>query len=95
MTKSRGATSSNSTKEEQLQRYKAFLSIFQMLRMKAEDGTIEESHFRKLVNVECSKPSSSSRLSKPFSDDELDQHLEKLYEDGKVMRSSGTLYIID
>jgi hypothetical protein len=57
--------------------------------MKAEDGTIEESHFRQLVNER------STAGTCTFSDDEINTHLDKLCDDGKVMRSSGTLYIID
>jgi hypothetical protein len=55
--------------------------------MKTEEGTIEESQLRKLVNERSTTGS--------FSDDEINTHLEKLCDDGKVMRSSGTLYIIE
>jgi len=68
-------------------RYREFLTVFRDLRMKAEEGTIEESLFRKLVNERSTTGA--------FSDGEINTHLEKLCDDGKVMRSSGTLYIID
>jgi hypothetical protein len=54
--------------------------------MKIDDGTIEETEFRKLVNQQASKS---------FSVDEVDAHVEKLCEEGKVMKSDGTIYIID
>jgi hypothetical protein len=67
-------------------RNEQFLSIFRSLRLKIDDGTIEETEFRKLVNQQASKS---------FSVDEVDAHVEKLCEEGKIMKSDGTIYIID
>jgi hypothetical protein len=57
--------------------------------MKIDDGTIEETEFRKLVNEQ------TTSSKQPFSKDEVDAHIEALCEEGKMMKSDGTLYIID
>jgi hypothetical protein len=57
--------------------------------MKIDDGTIEETEFRKLVNEQ------TTNSKQPFSIDEVDAHIEALCEEGKMMKSDGTLYIID
>ena len=51
-----------------------------------EDGTMEEAAFRSLVE---------KKAKSPFSVKEVDDHLEFLYEEGKLMKSDGILYIID
>lgn len=71
-------------------RYEQFLSVFRTLRRKIDDGTIEETEFRKLVVNQQQDP---SKL--PFSAEEVDSHVEKLCQEGKVMKSDGALYLID
>lgn len=47
---------------------------------------MEESAFRTLI---------SQKAVKPFSAKELDDNLEHLYQQGKLMQSEGVLYMID
>jgi len=54
--------------------------------MKFDEGLVEELEFRELVN---------QRATQKFSADEIDIHVQKLCDDGKVMKSDGTIYIID
>lgn len=47
---------------------------------------MDETAFRALID---------QRAAKPFSLKELDDNLEYLYQEGKLMKSDGILYIID
>jgi len=69
-------------------RRQEFLDLFRTLRRKFddEDGTMEETAFRALMD---------QRASKAFTMKEMDDNLEQLYQDGKLMKSDGILYIID
>lgn len=73
-------------------RFEQFLSIFQVIRLRIDDGVIEEIEFEKLVNAQAE---ASADITKSYSKQELDSHLETLSGQGKVMKSEGTIYIID
>jgi hypothetical protein len=62
--------------------------LFRTLRPRFddEDGTMEEAAFRMLVD---------RNASKTFALKEVDDNLEFLYQEGKLMKSDGILYIID
>lgn len=69
-------------------RREEFLDLFRTLRPRFDDddGTMEEAAFRILVD---------RRASKPFTLKEVDDNLDFLYQEGKLMKSDGILYIID
>jgi len=69
-------------------RREEFLNLFHTYRriFDDEDGTMEESAFRTLI---------SQKAVKPFTEAELNANLEFLYQDGKLMKSDGVLYIVD
>jgi hypothetical protein len=73
-------------------RFEQFLSIFRAIRQRIDDGTIEETEFEKLVNAQAE---TSASTTKPYSKEEVEAHLETLSGQGKVMKSEGTIYIID
>jgi hypothetical protein len=56
--------------------------------MKADDGAIEESEFLRAANE-------GKDGTKPFSKKEIDSHIKTLCEEGKIMKSGETFYIID
>jgi hypothetical protein len=69
-------------------RREEFLNLFRTLRPRFddEDGTMEEAAFRILVD---------RKGSKTFTLKEVDDNLDFLYQEGKLMKSDGILYIID
>jgi hypothetical protein len=73
-------------------RFDQFLSIFRVIRLRIDDGTIDETEFEKLVNAQAE---TSASTTKPYSKEEVEAHLETLSGQGKVMKSEGTIYIID
>ena len=64
------------------------MTFFQSLRRKfdEDDGMMEESEF--IANM-------ANRAEKAFTKAEIDAHLEHLYQEGRLMKSDGVLYIID
>jgi len=66
-------------------KYEDFLAVFQKLLPKFDENTIPEDHFHSLV----------AKTSKSFDTDEINQHLDKLCNEGKLMKSDGVLYFID
>eukprot|EP00980_Cylindrotheca_fusiformis_P017857 scaffold5653_cov147-Cylindrotheca_fusiformis.AAC.19 len=72
-------------------RFEEFLSIFGVIRSRMDDGEIEEAEFERLFNAHCNK----SDNTKPYPKEELNAHLETLSGQGKLMRTEGTIYIIE
>ena len=64
------------------------MNVFQSLRRKfdEDDGMMDESKF--IASV-------TNRAEKAFAKAEIDTHLEYLYQEGRLMKSDGVLYIID
>ena len=69
-------------------RREEFLNLFGSLRQTFydQDGAMEEKVFRCLI---------AYKADKQFSPAELDDNLEYLYQQGKLMESDGVLYVID
>lgn len=65
-----------------------FLSIFRALRPKFddEDGTMDETTFRKAM---------IAKSDNGFTEADVNEHLQYLCNNGKLMQSDGMLYIID
>ena len=55
--------------------------------MKFDDGVVEETKFWELVNKYTNTTT--------FSKEEIDSHIKVLCDEGKVMKSEGTIYMID
>ena len=66
-------------------RFVQFMTIFNRIRLRMDDGTIEEDDFVKQVNAEAVKP---------YEKSEIDAFIDRLSEQGKVMKSDGNIYII-
>lgn len=66
-------------------RFVQFMTIFNRIRLRMDDGTIEEDDFVKQVNTEAVRP---------YDKNEIDSFLDRLSEQGKVMKSDGNIYII-
>jgi len=84
-------SASNSLDEQKpaaLDRREEFLNVFQSLRRKfdEDDGMMDESEFIATM---------TNRAEKAFTKAEIDKHLEYLYQEGRLMKSDGVLYIID
>ena len=67
-------------------RYDEFLSTFQTVWMKVDEEEISETRFRQLFQQLSSKS--------PFSPEEVDANIEQLCNEGKLMKSDGTLFKI-
>lgn len=67
-------------------RYDEFLSTFQTVWMKVDEEEIPEARFRQLFRQLTSKS--------PFTPEELDANIEQLCNEGKLMKSDGTLFKI-
>lgn len=61
------------------------MTIFNRIRLRMDDGTIEEEDFLKQVNAEAIRA---------YDKNEIDTFIDKLSEQGKVMKSDGNIYII-
>eukprot|EP00526_Cylindrotheca_closterium_P012000 CAMPEP_0113649256 /NCGR_PEP_ID=MMETSP0017_2-20120614/26168_1 /TAXON_ID=2856 /ORGANISM="Cylindrotheca closterium" /LENGTH=471 /DNA_ID=CAMNT_0000561609 /DNA_START=364 /DNA_END=1779 /DNA_ORIENTATION=+ /assembly_acc=CAM_ASM_000147 len=66
-------------------RFVQFMTIFNRIRLRMDDGTIEEEDFLKQVNAEAIRA---------YNKNEIDTFIDKLSEQGKVMKSDGNIYII-
>ncbi|CAJ1966924.1 unnamed protein product [Cylindrotheca closterium] len=66
-------------------RFVQFMTIFNRIRLRMDDGTIEEEDFLKQVNAEAIRA---------YDKNEINTFIDKLSEQGKVMKSDGNIYII-
>lgn len=66
-------------------RFVQFMTIFNRIRLRMDDGTIDEDEFMKQVNVEAIRA---------YDKNEINTFIDKLSEQGKVMKSDGNIYII-